>query len=71
MGEKEISFVIVFTKSDKIGKHLVASSVAAYKRELLQTWDQLPTFFITSAEKNVGRDEILDYIENVNKEFKK
>ena len=71
MGEKEISFVIVFTKSDKIGKQLVASSVAAYKRELLQTWDQLPTFFITSAEKNVGRDEILDYIENVNKEFKK
>ena len=71
MGEKEISFVIVFTKSDKIGKQLVASSVAAYKKELLQTWDQLPTFFITSAEKNIGRDEILDYIENVNKEFKK
>ena len=71
MGEKEIAFVIVFTKADKISKQLVASSVAAYKKELLQTWDQLPTIFITSAEKNVGRDEILDYVENVNKEFKK
>ncbi|MBK6398238.1 MAG: YihA family ribosome biogenesis GTP-binding protein [Bacteroidetes bacterium] len=71
MGEKEIAFVIVFTKADKISKQLVASSVAAYKKELLQTWDQLPTIFITSAEKNVGRDEILDYVEKVNKEFKK
>lgn len=70
MGEKEIAFVIVFTKSDKISKQQVASSVSSYKKELLKTWDQLPTLFITSAEKNVGRDEILDYIGEVNGEFK-
>ena len=70
LGEKAIPFVIVFTKSDKISKQLVASSVARYKRELLETWDQLPTIFITSAEKNVGREEILGYVEMVNKEFR-
>ncbi len=70
LGESEISFVIVFTKTDKISKQLVASSVANYNKELLKTWDQLPQHFITSAEKNIGRDEILDYISEVNREFK-
>ncbi len=70
LGDKQIPFIIVFTKSDKISKQLVASSVAKYKRELHKTWDELPTIFISSAEKNLGKDEILDYITKNNEDFK-
>lgn len=70
LGDKQIPFIIVFTKSDKISKQLVASSVAKYKRELNKTWDELPTIFISSAEKNLGKDEILDYITKNNEDFK-
>jgi GTP-binding protein len=68
-GENQIPLSLVFTKSDKISKQQIIYSVEHYKKELLKTWDELPMLFITSAEKKTGRDEILDYIEKVNKAF--
>lgn len=69
LGTSEIPFTIVFTKTDKISKQQVESSVAKYKRELKKTWDEVPSFFISSAEKNIGRDVILDFITQANAEF--
>ncbi len=69
VGEKQIPLVLVFTKSDKIKKQQVIYSVEQYKKELLKTWSELPLIFITSSEKKNGRDEILGYVENVNKDF--
>ena len=69
LGEKMIPLSLVFTKADKISKQQVIYSVEQYKRTLLKSWDELPMLFITSSEKKTGRDEILDYIESVNKEF--
>lgn len=71
LGEREIPFVIAFTKADKLPKQKLINSVANFKKELLKTWEELPTFFITSAEINMGRDEVLDYIEKTNKVFVK
>ena len=59
-------FVIVFTKADKQSSVKTDSTIAAYKRTLLQTWDELPRIFVTSSEKRTGRDELLNFIDEVN-----
>lgn len=71
VGEKNIPLAIVFTKADKISKQQVIYSVEQFKKTLLKTWEVLPLMFITSAEKKTGGDEILHFIEETNKEFKK
>ena len=70
LGEKMVPFSIVFTKSDKLKKSQIIYSVEQYKKELRKSWEQLPPLFITSAEKKTGKDELLNYIEEINKEFK-
>ncbi|HQV50985.1 MAG: YihA family ribosome biogenesis GTP-binding protein [Flavobacteriales bacterium] len=67
LGETEIPFAIVFTKTDKLGQPQVQANVAKLKRELKKSWETLPTIFETSSEKSVGRDELLGFIEEVNK----
>ncbi len=70
LGENEIPFVIAFTKSDKLNQPKVQSNVAQFRRELRKSWEELPQMFITSAETAKGRDELLEYIEKVNKSWK-
>jgi GTP-binding protein len=65
MVEDEIPFYIVFTKSDKLSQKQVNESVELYKNFLLEMWDELPPLFITSAEKHVGREEILKSIDEL------
>ena len=66
LGENGIPFALVFTKTDKIGKDRLADNVARYKQTLLETWEELPPLFCTSAETGAGRDEIINYIEQLN-----
>ena len=70
LGQSSIPFAIVFTKVDKLTANKANQSVEAYKKKLLETWEELPPLFLTSAEKKQGRDEVLDYIEQINKELK-
>ena len=70
LGSSSIPFAIVFTKADKLSATKVSKNVEAYKKVLSETWEEMPPMFVTSAEKKQGRDEILDYIENINKELK-
>jgi GTP-binding protein len=65
MVEDEIPFYIVFTKSDKLSQKQVNESVELYKNFLLEMWDELPPLFITSAEKHVGREDILKSIDEL------
>lgn len=67
LGENGVPFSIVFTKMDKLGKLIGTRHVAAYKKHLLETWEELPPIFETSSEDGRGRDEILSYIEQINK----
>ena len=68
-GKKEIPLVLVFTKADKIKKQQIIFSVEQYKKVLLRSWAELPLLFITSSEKKTGKEEILEYIEETNKDF--
>ncbi len=66
LGENGIPFAIIFTKTDKISKGRLAENTNAYRRKLLETWEELPPMFFSSSEKKEGRDEILGYIESIN-----
>ena len=67
LGENGIPFAIIFTKADKISQSKLAINVENYKTKLLETWEELPPVFTTSAEQKKGKEEILGYIENINK----
>lgn len=68
LGENGVPFAIVFTKADKLGPNAAAAKVEAYKKVLLENWEELPPIFLTSSEKGTGRDELLDYIDAINQE---
>lgn len=67
LAENEVPFSIVFTKLDKMGKAAGSRNVAAYCEKLLEQWEELPPVFMTSSEDGRGREELLDYIEKLNK----
>ena len=71
LGEEEVPFVIVFTKIDKISKGKLKENINAYTGKLEETWEELPTIFYTSSEHRLGKDEILDYIDEINKSLRK
>lgn len=66
LGENGVPFAIVFTKVDKLGSGRLQMNMDAYKEKLLETWEELPPLFVTSAEKGQGREELLHYIEMIN-----
>ena len=70
LGQSSVPFAIVFTKADKLTPTKVRQNIEAYKKVLLESWEELPPIFVTSSEKKQGRDEVLDYIEQINKELK-
>lgn len=70
LGEHEVPFAIVFTKADKLGPKAALRNVEAYKRFLHLHWEELPPIFITSSEKARGREELLDYIDKINREVR-
>lgn len=67
LGENGIPFSIIFTKIDKISKGRLKENLKAYEEKLLESWEELPPILLSSAEKKEGRDEILNYIEEINK----
>jgi GTP-binding protein len=62
MGEHQVPFCIVFTKTDKEKQLKMQLNVKAFKAELTKTWEELPMFIISSVEKKTGKEEILKYI---------
>lgn len=62
MAENGIPFVMVFTKADKLNRNQIEKNLANYKKEMLKVWEELPTHFVTSAEKGAGREQLLDFI---------
>jgi len=69
LGQSGVPFTIVFTKADKLNVTKMQSNVAVYKKKLLETWEELPVMIVTSSEKKLGRAEVLDYIDSINKEM--
>ena len=66
LGENGIPFSIVFTKIDKITNYKLNDQLKAYKDKLLEQWEELPPIFVTSSEKQLGKEELLGYIDQIN-----
>ncbi|TYQ00404.1 GTP-binding protein [Tenacibaculum adriaticum] len=68
LGENNLPFCIVFTKSDKLAPTKLDKQIASYKKKLLEFWESEPTNFLTSSSTSIGRDELLNFIDQVNKD---
>ncbi|MDR3245106.1 MAG: ribosome biogenesis GTP-binding protein YihA/YsxC [Prevotellaceae bacterium] len=66
LGEAQIPFALIFTKSDKLSKTALNRNLEIFKAKLSEMWEELPPVFIESAETGLGKQEILDYIEELN-----
>jgi GTP-binding protein len=67
--EKQLPFSMVFTKIDKLSSSALQKNLAAYKKEMLKYWEELPPVFTTSAESKFGREKLLNYIDFINTEL--
>lgn len=70
LGENAIPFAIVFTKADKLTEKQIQEHVASYSEILLQQWEEMPPYFITSSENRMGKENLLSYIETINQSLK-
>lgn len=67
LGINSIPFVIVFTKSDKLTDKKVKDNMSNYKKHMLETWESMPEYFLSSAVTKKGQEEILEFIDKTNK----
>lgn len=65
----QIPFVILFTKTDKMGVNQLQSNIANYKKKLLQEWEEMPQYILTSSVSKLGKEDVLAYVEETNKLF--
>ena len=70
MGQKEIPFTLIFTKSDKLKPGELERNIERYTQTLMEEWDEMPLYFISSATHKIGKEAILDYIEELNRGWK-
>ncbi|MEN8186040.1 MAG: ribosome biogenesis GTP-binding protein YihA/YsxC [Bacteroidota bacterium] len=68
LGESGIPFCVIFTKTDKLGKTVIQNHIAKYKNTMLKTWEEMPKYFITSSTDETGKEEVLDFIDEINKQ---
>ena len=66
LGEHDVPFSIIFTKADKLKPNAILRHVEDYKTVLLETWETMPNYFITSSSNETGKDEVLGYIDALN-----
>ena len=66
LGENGVPFGIIFTKADKQNASKTKSNIKRYTDKLKEQWEELPPYFVSSSEKGTGRDEILNYIDEIN-----
>ncbi len=66
LGKNGIPFSIIFTKADKLKPNAITKHVEDYKSSILETWEDMPNYFITSSSKGIGKDDVLDYIDKLN-----
>jgi GTP-binding protein len=64
-----VPFAIVFTKADKLSQSKIKPTVQKYLATLQEEWEELPPYFITSAANKMGREDLLSYIDSINKQL--
>jgi len=71
LGIKGVPFSIVFTKIDKLSSTQLNKNLQAYKKEMLKYWEEMPVHFTSSSSGKIGKEAILNYIENINNQYQK
>ena len=66
MGENQVPFSIIFTKQDKMQPSILTKNIEDYKLKMLESWEEMPNYFITSSSNGSGRDKVLNYISEIN-----
>ena len=66
MGENQVPFSIIFTKEDKMKPSILTKKIEDYKLKMLESWEEMPNYFITSSSTGSGRDKVLNYISEIN-----
>jgi len=66
LGTNQVPFTIIFTKADKLKPGVLEMNIETYRNKMYESWAEIPTHFVSSAEKSMGRIEILNYIERLN-----
>ena len=69
LGENGIPFSIIFTKADKLRPKAIEIHIDSYKNKLLEFWEEMPNYFVTSSTNYYGKEELLNYIDGVNNEI--
>ncbi|WP_299214977.1 ribosome biogenesis GTP-binding protein YihA/YsxC [uncultured Aquimarina sp.] len=69
LGENQIPFSIIFTKADKLTKTKLPLNIEAYTNEMLKYWEEMPNYFISSSSSGLGKDEVLNYIQEINQKM--
>ena len=70
LGEANIPFQIIFTKADKLKPNALTRNVDAYVKKMLESWEEMPAYFITSSSKKDGKEAVIDNIDVINQEVK-
>lgn len=68
LGKHGVPFALIFTKTDKLSDGELHRNLESYKTKMLKSWESLPPVFMVSTLKKRGREELLDYIEQLNHE---
>lgn len=69
LGEKQIPFCIIFTKADKLKPGGLKNRIEKYQKKMLETWEAMPQYFITSSSNGTGKEEVLNYIQDINEQM--
>lgn len=70
LGENMIPFSIIFTKADKLKPKAIERHIEDYKAIMLNSWEDMPNYFITSSSKHIGKEDVLEYIDSINNSLK-
>jgi len=69
LGEWQVPFVVLLTKTEKLSKSQLKKNVEDIKNSILNNWEEMPEYYLTSAKSGEGKEKILDFIEKTNKDF--
>lgn len=66
LGENGIPFSIIFTKADKLKPKAIERHVTEYADAMLEFWEEMPNYFVTSSSNGMGKEAVLGYVEGLN-----
>lgn len=70
LGEANIPFQIIFTKADKLKPNALTRNVETYIKKMLESWEEMPAYFVTSSSKKQGKEDVINNIELINQQVK-